>query len=196
MIVIAILYTILTALIFSPFVLVYLYCVPVRFLKKRRFLLALISAVTPFSAYKVLQYYWYAQAVPAEIQIAYPVAVGDQSDFREGCGVAVYKLTATSLEGIKKNGLRFFENAIHGRGYVNPSDNDYHYYTYQPWRKTPVPTEWTNQGSWFMCSVVSGRLEEEIIVASKQHGAYYTVKAEGELLVIPSLGYVVFSYNG
>ena len=184
---------------FLAALLVYLY-VRVRFLRQGSWVLVFVfvsvSAVMPFLAYKAFQYYWYAQVLPSEIEIADPVPAGEESGFREGCGVAVYKLTASSLEAIKKKGLGFFEGATQARGYSNPSDHHYHYYTYQPWKETPIPVGWTSEGSWFMCSVIGNQLEREIIAAAKQGGAYYTVKHEARLLVIPSLGYVVFSSYG
>lgn len=36
----------------------------------------------------------------------------------------------------------------------------------------------------------------KIVAAAKQRGAYYTTKHEGELILIPSLGYVIFSFFG
>lgn len=168
----------------------------VSLLRKERFVLALALVATPFLAYKAFQYYWYAQVLPAKIEIAYPVAVGDESYFAEGCGVAVYKLSAKSLDAINKHGLEFFRDATHARGYADPSDSKYGYYTYEPWKQTPVPARWTSEGTWFMCSVVSLQLEKEIVAAATKGGAYYTVQEEGQLLVVPSLGYVVFSFFG
>lgn len=186
---IAILIATLAALLLYFYVLVKLW-------RKERFVLLLVSALSPFLAYKAFQYHWYAQVLPAEIEIAYPVAVGEESGFREGCSVAVYKLSADSLEAIQKKGLTFFDGATQARGYSNSADRNYHFYTYKPWKETPIPAGWTSEGSWFMCSVIGSQLEREIIAAAKQGGAYYTVKQEAQLLVIPSLGYVVFSSYG
>lgn len=185
----AILISILAALALYFYLLVKLW-------RKERFVLLLVSALSPLLAYKASQYYWYAQVVPAEIELAYPVAAGEEWGYREGCSVAVYKLSASSLEAIQKKGLGFFDGVTQARGYSNPSDRDFHYYTYKPWKETPVPAEWTSEGSWFMCRAIGSQLEREIIAAAKQGGAYYTVKDEAELLVIPSLGYVVFSSYG
>lgn len=186
---IAILISILAALLLYCYMLVKLW-------RKERFVLLLVSAISPFLAYKAFQYYWYAQVLPAEIEIVYPVAAGEESGFREGCSVAVYKLSARSLDTIKKKGLAFFDGATQARGYSNPSNRDYHYYTYELWKETPIPAGWTSEGAWFMCSVIGSQLEREIIAAAKQGGAYYTVKQEAQLVVIPSLGYVVFSSYG
>ncbi|MFZ5484945.1 MAG: hypothetical protein ACOZB0_12010 [Pseudomonadota bacterium] len=164
--------------------------------KRRKFALLFVFAVSPFFAYKAFQFHWYAQALPPEIKISYPIAAGEESGFREGCSVAVYKLTASSLEAIQKHGLPFFDRATQARGYSKPSDRNYHYYTYKPWKETPIPEGWGGEGSLFMCSVISSSLEHEIAVAAKQSGAFYTTKDEAQLLVIPSLGYVVFSSYG
>jgi hypothetical protein len=188
----------LIALFLIPVLALLLLCLYVLggLLRKGRFVLVLVLSAMPFVAYKAFQYYWYAQVLPAKFEIAYPVAVGDESYFREGCGVAVYKLSANSLDAIKKQGLEFFNGATQARGYSDPSDSEYNYHTYMPWKQTPLPAAWTSEGSWFMCSVISVELEKAIVAAAKQGGAYYTSKDEGQLLVLPSLGYVVFSFYG
>lgn len=164
--------------------------------RRRKFIFFCVFAVSPFFAYKAFQFYWYAQVLPPEIEIAYPVAAGEESGFREGCSVAVYKLSSSSLRAIQKQGLRFFDRATQARGYAQPSDRNYHYYSYKPWKDSPIPEGWGGEGSLFMCSVISSSLEREITAAAKQGGAYYTTKDEAQLLVIPSLGYVVFSSYG
>ncbi len=175
--------------------LIYLY-VLFALWKRKKFGFLIASAAAPLLAYQALQFYWYARFVPAQLEIAYPVAAGSESGFREGCGVAVYKLSAKTLAAIEKKGIEALDSATQARGHLDVADRDHHLYTYQPWKQTPVPLNWTSEGTWLMCRVVGSELEREIIAAAKQGGAYYTTKHEAQLLVIPSLGYVVFSHYG
>ncbi|HSI51260.1 MAG TPA: hypothetical protein VLA61_23595 [Ideonella sp.] len=163
--------------------------------RKVLFLALLVAAALPFVAYKVYQCHWYAQALPPELEVAYPVSVGEEFAFRGGCGVAVYSLSDRTLKAVKQDQLSFFESATRARGHREPEDRDGHYYTYQPWQRTPVPAPWTNDGSWFVCSAISSRLESEIVAAAKFEGAYYTMAPKATLLVLPALGYAVFAVN-
>jgi hypothetical protein len=104
-------------------------------------------------------------------------------------GLKLSKFRKETRETIKAKRLRFFDNATQARGHTN----DY-YYRYDTWKETPVPSAWINEGTWIRCSVVSDDLIRQITEAAKQKGAYYTTKSEGELIVFPDLGLVVFSY--
>lgn len=168
---------------------IYIYAL-VKLFRKKLFIALIALAIIPFAAYEAFQYYWYSAVLPEKIEITYPVSIGDESGFREGCGVAVFKLSKNTTKNIEKGGLAFFSGATQARGH---NDN---YHKYEPWKETPVPVNWASEGSWFMCSVISNNLERKIIMAAQEKGAYYTTKPEGVLIVIPSLGYVVFSYNG
>lgn len=162
--------------------------------------------LSPFFAHEAFQYYWYSLALPAQIQITYPVSIGEESGFREGCGVAVFKVSCKTIESIQKDGLKFFDGATQSRGYPKPSEplsfsdreklSYYAYHTYETWKETPVPPGSVGEGSWFMCSVIRPDVAREIVKAAKLPGSFYTIKPDGQLLVIPTLGYVVFSYNG
>jgi hypothetical protein len=168
----------------------------VKLFKKKYYKTIVVILLLPFFAYEALQYYWYSLVLPTKIQITYPVSIGDESGFREGCGVAVFKVSDKTIESIQKEGLKFFDGATQGRGYTNPRERSYYYNSYENWKETPVPYSWVREGSWFMCSVIRPDVAREIVKAAKLPGSFYTVKREGELLVIPSLGYVVFSYYG
>lgn len=145
----------------------------------------------PFIAIEAFQYYFFAKVIPQNIGINYPVSINDEGGFREGCGTVVFKVSDSTLETIKKDGLKFFSGATQGRGHLgNP------YYRYTEWKETPVPPSWTSEGSWMLCSGLSNSEHSKIVSAAKRGGAYYTMKPEGQLVLIPSLGYVVFSFFG
>jgi hypothetical protein len=145
----------------------------------------------PFVICEAYQYYWYSKAIPEKIGISYPVSIYSEGVLREGCGTIVFKLSSTTMKMIEKDGLGFFLNATHARGFPGNS-----YYHYSEWKQTPVPPSWTSEGSWMLCSGLSNIEHSKIVAAAKSQGAYYTTKDEGELVLIPSLGYIVFSFFG
>lgn len=159
--------------------------------KKQAYLVLAMAALSPFVAYKAFQYYWFSKVLPPQIGITYPISINEESGFLEGCGTAAFKVSDETLEEIKRDGLKFFTEATHGRGHANES-----YYKYEEWKETPVPSSWTNEGSWMLCSSLSNETHAKIVAAAKQKGAYYTTKHEGQLILIPSLGYVVFTFFG
>lgn len=158
--------------------------------EKKPFLVLLLFIVSPYVVYKAFQYFQYKAFLPSAIEITLPISIGDETYFREGCGVAVFKLSESTMTKIEAKGIRFFDGVTQARGH---SDN---YYKYEAWKETPVPLEWTREGSWFMCSVISNDLVHQITEAAKQKKAYYTTKDEGQLILIPSLGFIVFSFYG
>ncbi len=162
-----------------------------KLFKKGYFGTIFVIVLTPIVAYEVFQYHWFSQVIPKQLEITYPISIGEESGFREGCGAAVYKLSDKTIEKIQKNGLKFFEGARQGRGYQ--FDN---YYTYEAWKVTPVPKGWVSEGSWIPCGTIRESVHREIILAAKRPGSFYTTKHEGKLVVIPSLGCVVFSFFG
>lgn len=116
---------------------------------------------------------------------------------REGCGGAIFNLTDEARHLIKTNGLAFFSNAKYGRGYP-AEDRLRHYYTYQPWQETPLPSAWTSEGIWLglNCMGLGRNMTQAIRSAAISSGSYYATKPEALLLVIPDLGLVVFTYYG
>lgn len=158
---------------------------------KRKFVLLLVLLSLPYFSLKIYQYYWFTNILPTQIAVTYPLSMGQASGMiMSGCGVAVFKLSKSTVVDIEKDSLALLNRATQSRGFDTP------YYTFKQWTETPVPPNWVSEGAWFMCSVPNKTLTKEIIKAAKEPGSYYTTKPEGELLVIPSLGYAVISYNG
>lgn len=164
--------------------------------KNKKFIPLLLIILSPYAAYKTLLYSHYKAVLPSKIEVSYPVSIGEEGIFREGCSIAIFRLSDSTLQGIKTKGLDFFENALQARGH-NAGERDDYYYRYEAWRETPIPPNWTSEGSWFICSnLANQQLLSNIVDASKKLGAYYTTKQEGELVVVPSLKLVVFSSFG
>jgi hypothetical protein len=184
-----------TTLLFVFFFVVVLFGIYLVFifklLKNKSFLAFLVIVIAPYIAYKVFQYSWYVAALPPEIAITWPIAIGDESYIREGCGVAIFKLSKATSLAIEAKGLDFFTDATQARGHPH-----HYYYKYKKWKETPVPSTWISEGTWIRCSVVSDDLIRQITEVAQQKGSYYTTKSEGELIVFPGLGWVVFSYYG
>ncbi|WUR12485.1 hypothetical protein E7V67_022715 [[Empedobacter] haloabium] len=158
---------------------------------KRACFIVGIMVAFPIIANEVFQYIWYRKAIPEKIGITYPISTYDETGFREGCGTIVFKLSDETLALIKKDGLKFLAGATQGRGH--PGE---HYYRYAEWQETPLPPDWTSEGSWMICSGLSNGDHARIVAAAKSRGAYFTTKDEGTLVLIPSLGYIVYSFFG
>ncbi|WP_019143342.1 hypothetical protein [Noviherbaspirillum massiliense] len=162
-----------------------------RAVKKPAYGMLAIAILAPYLAYKAFLYHWYVQVLPEQLEVTYPVSINEEGGFMEGCSVAVFKLSDKTVQAVRKNGLTFFAAATQARGYP-----DEIYYQYDKWNETPVPEIWTREGSWMMCPDMSNTMHSQIVKAAQRNGAYYTHTDEGQLIVIPSLGIVVFSSWG
>jgi hypothetical protein len=162
-----------------------------KLFRKRLYFPLVAMLAFPFIAHETIQYYWYAKAIPGKFSITYAVSIYAEGGFSEGCGTIVFKLSDNTVETINKEGLKFFVGATEGRGH--PGDRDYRY---AEWKETPLPPSWTSEGSWMPCSGLSHSDHLKIVSAAKSGGPYYTTKDEGQLVVIPSLGYIVLSFFG
>lgn len=148
--------------------------------------------ITIYVAWSAFEYDWYSGFIPSKIGITYAIHIGGESHFREGCGAAIFRLTNVTADAIDRKGIIFFNDAIYSRKSKDPND------TYKSWKETPVPSTWTSEGTWpgLGCSGASSSLLSKIVLAASRKGSYYATKHEAEILVIPSLKLVVFSYYG
>ena len=154
--------------------------------------LIFLLIITLHVAWSIFQYHWYSGLIPAKIGIARAINISGQSGLREGCGAAIFRLTNATADDISRKGSDFFNDAIYSRKSKDP------YYTYKPWKETPVPKSWTSEGTWpgLSCSSVSSPLLSQIRRAALKKGSYSSTKHEAWIVVIPSLKLVVFSYFG
>jgi hypothetical protein len=129
------------------------------------------------------------QGIPANMLVDELILVDEQSALREGCGVAIFRLSPFTLAEIDHQGLDFFSNSKNGR------DNG-RYYRYDTWSRTPsnVPDSKVLRG--LGCVKVDDSLVTALWGAAKTPGSYLGVGYEYDLLVIPKLGLVVRSFNG
>ncbi|MGB3645927.1 MAG: hypothetical protein WBA15_15785 [Mesorhizobium sp.] len=159
------------------------------------------------------QIYWnrqrasfYGNALPKVIQTTGFIAIGSDSSLldmllpirAESCGGVIFKLSAATISSLKEQGLLFLASARQGRGYP-AGDRLSHYYHYAEWQETPVPTGWLGDGILAMelhCMDIGHSTRRAIGEAVQAPGSYFTTKDEGQLLILPDLGWAVYVYYG
>ncbi len=139
----------------------------------------------------------YRRYVPAPIEITSVVTVlRDRSALtaiadREACGGAVLRLHKKTIAAIQQQGLAFFDNARVPATHQRPP--------YKAWKPTPVPPFWAAAGrtrSSFEC-MGNSSWTRSILKASQRPGGFYASMEKdhpAELLVLPDLGIVLFTY--
>ena len=134
----------------------------------------------------------YKNAIPEKIEIESVIFHDGISDFREGCGMAIFKISKKSISDMQKGGLAYFENATIGR-----NGDDYN--AYKKWKRTLfIDRDNDRIFRGVHCvkesdlPLVWRQIEKEAI----GNGSFFTTGSEQDLLVIPNLGVIVFSFNG
>ncbi len=139
----------------------------------------------------------YRSYLPQKMEVDKDVFVGSQmGGFVEGCGVAVFHLSATSLKEIATNPLGFLNSHTSPRNGKHP---------YGQWVETSTNV---NQPSLFNhvanseevtgpnCVNVPTGLKRSILSATTSPGSYFSgLNRNTELLVIPDVGLAVFSHD-
>lgn len=160
-------------------------------------LVAVISiAFAAYAAYRSWEVAWYEGMIPASLEIERTVMIDGRTGFIEGCGIAVFQLSPTTVDRIRPAGLAGLETARQAR------DHSDELHTYSQWRETPYAE--TGDGMtlvdrWLVgrtCAKIDPSLDRSIDTALKSPGSYYATIHEAGLIVIPSLGLAVFSYFG
>ena len=156
--------------------------------------------------YALFETNFYRRALPEQLEITGLATTG--SDFNpllllvpmrhEACGAVVFQMSQHTVDAIAKNGAAFFETARQGRGYSKGHPLS-HYYSYEPWQETPLPSGWIGDGIWSLglhCARLDRALVQRMAAAAREPGSYYTTKSEAQLVVIPRLKLIVFTYFG
>jgi len=144
---------------------------------------------------------WFVGMLPAALHTTGLATVGNDATLAHHLGLALYKpcggatfsLTRGTLAAIERDGLAFFDTARQPRrlDYPRPLDE------YAPWRETPVPEQWTDNGMWlglYCMGWASSR--HDIYLTARVRGSYYTTMRNMQLLVIPKLGLAVLTFRG
>lgn len=97
------------------------------------------------TGYKLAERSYAIDALPAPLEVDGLVLVGGESGFREGCGVAVLRMSPALRSRLQREGLAALQQARQARGYA---DDDY--YRYEPGRRCPrraMATGWRRSSS-------------------------------------------------
>lgn len=158
--------------------------------------ITLVFAIAGYLAFLRWECQWYMGLIPASIEISEAVTIGGESGFREGCGVAVFKLSSSAQKQIQTEGLAVLAAARQARSHSDSSK------AYSQWKETP----YINTGDgltlvdrWQLgmgCARLSNELNQSIVKAMNTSGSFFATTHEAGLVVIPSLGLVVFSHYG
>ncbi|HSC83846.1 MAG TPA: hypothetical protein VLC30_09550 [Pseudomonas sp.] len=130
-------------------------------------------------------------ALPLSIEPSGVVLIGGESGLREGCGVAVFRMSGSFRQRLMTQGQATLELAQQGRGYIDDP-----YYSYSPWLPTPVEKAAAEVALGLGCSDADDVLARRIYRALESPGAFYSRKPEGMLLVVPQEGLIVFGHFG
>lgn len=151
-----------------------------------------ILVVAPIKGCEFMQVALYKDAIPLQLELDQLVYHDEENDLREGCGVSIFKLSDKTLNQINGLGLAYLATATLGR------DGDA-YHLYKPWLATPQPGKMGHEhellrGS--QCIDNPPDIWKEIEKATYEGGAYFTTGYEQDIVIVPKLGVLVFSYNG
>lgn len=148
----------------------------------------------------------FRRAVPAGVPIRHMISHG--SDLFAGCGVAVFWMSPADSARIEREGVSALGRSLQGRGYPpresgrrypvpegSRIDRDHVYHSYEGWRETPIPPEWT-EGTWTQMACSGSRRTGEFTRAAESEGSFYATSRAGWTLVLPRLNRVLFSYSG
>ena len=168
---------------------------------RRALILVAIVLASWWMATRIRETWVLEGMLPAELHTTGLATVGyDATLFQrlgwlpyKSCGGAVFSLTTGTLTAIERQGLAFLDKGRKRRR------NDYarSLTMYAPWRKTPVPPDWTSNGMWLgLYCMGSAWSRNSIYAAAQEPGSYYTTGYNSELLVVPRLGVAVFTFRG
>jgi hypothetical protein len=150
-----------------------------------------------YIGFRVWETSWYKGMVPAAIAIKSTVLIDGQSGIREGCGVAIFKLSDSTLARIRSSGLAAVAEAHEAREHPGA-----YYFTFGEWQETPYVSTGdglTRKDRWLSglgCADMDEGLRQNIDKATRSRGSFYATREEAGLIVIPALGLVVLSYEG
>ena len=147
-----------------------------------------------FFGWKFFESWWFLRIVPANIGVSYPITISGITGFREGCGIAVFRIDSSTARKISADGISFFTRSMHSSKSADP------YHTFSPWQRTPdarfAGDDQTILSPGVVCAEIDLELQQQLEAASRRPGSYYSYGQEKVLLVMPQQRLVVLSYNG
>jgi hypothetical protein len=170
----------------------------------------LLIALVGWVALGILEQNHYRRYLPGKLQVTGSVFIDSNEDVGtvvmallvrpEFCGTAIFELSPATRRAIEADGLAFFEGATWSRGRFdkNGTGPEGAAQTYEAWQRGPLPHDWTRHGLWsgLLCTDISPKMARLLNQAAADPGAVYTQSIGGgnALVVLPSLGWVVFTY--
>jgi hypothetical protein len=152
------------------------------------------ALVALYCAAGLFEWYWYLSMLPARIGTSYPIHISGQSDFREGCGIAVFRLDRATTQRIQAQGIGFLNTARQSRKWQDA------YHTLQEWKPTPHPRDRESDKTiltyGLACSDASSSLSSRLDHAVRAPGSFYAFGPEKVIVVLPSQRLVVLSWFG
>jgi hypothetical protein len=156
-----------------------------------------------FVAFEIGRYH---RALPAALVTAGLVTSGNDTRWieyflpvrHEPCGGFIFHLSSATLKAIETRGLAFFADATQGRGVTEANSRAAMEFSYQPWQPTPLPPGYFSNGMWPGLHCMGWKISplgRQVLAAAQGPGAYFTTAPSKLLLVIPSQGLVVLTYN-
>lgn len=153
-----------------------------------------VTLLSIYCAWSLFEWNWYLNILPAGIGTSYPIHIDGQSDFREGCGVAVFRLDRGTTQRIQAEGIEFLNTARHSR---KRSDA---YHAFEEWKPTPHPGDIEDDQSiltyGLMCSNARSSLANKLEKAVRAPGSFYAFGPEKVIVVLPSERLAVLSWYG
>lgn len=163
----------------------------------RLVLLALVTgSVYAYVAFRSSERSWYEGLLPRGLNVEAMVALGTQGGFREGCGAVVFKLDSATTGAVRRDGLAALSIARQARAESDP------YFSYDEWNQTPyvetgdgltLKDRWLNGLS---CAALDPNLAKIISRALDSEGSFYSRGRESGLVVLPTEGLIVLSFEG
>ena len=165
----------------------------------KRFIFVAIAALTVLSMVthgcSRLEEKWYEGFLPESIEVESTIFVDAAGGFTEGCGVAIYKIKSDALFQIRKHGMTALKEARRARQHNDRS--------YDEWQLTPYiePSDSSLRNPWLSgmnegCSDMPADVNRSIDHALATPGSFYATSHESGVIIIPSLGWIIFSHFG
>jgi hypothetical protein len=156
----------------------------------------LVVLVTYSLAYIVFQTWetnFHKQKIPESLEVQHTVLVS--TGFYRGCGLAIFGISSDSVRRVRASVRDGLTSATIPRGQSVEEA------PYSAWKETPFTTpiykEVTSSERWIngACAEVPSELNQKITQALVRSGSFYALRSHAELLVIPEMELVIFSYN-
>lgn len=148
----------------------------------------LVLILVPMKGCSHLQVSFYRQAIPPQFESLEVLHHDEVSGFREGCGYAIFRLSDKDLARLRSHGLTYLETARLGR-------DGKQYNQYKPWSATPAPRD-EHLFRGVSCINEPPELLNQAQSAAYKEGAFFTTGDEKDLVVVPALGILIYSFNG